>query len=87
MPEYNSSESLQRSQHFGVFAQDNVDDEVPEVNENKRAIEILDKYIALHGSTTYVHSEMKKKNRTAEHQLDLSADIVKILEAIKKEIK
>ena len=86
--EYQSSEELQRhNADKGVFADAAADKPAVDVTEKTRIIGALDKYIDLHNSTASVRAEAKKNDRIAEYQLDLSADIVEILEKIKNELR
>ena len=85
--EYISSEDLARHiQAKEAFVQAEKKKK-PAVSETDRLKGILDKYIALHSFTKTVRAEAKKNNRTAEAQLDLSAEIVVILEKIKTELR
>lgn len=85
--EYISSEDLARQLKVeDAFVQ--AKKKTAAVNTEKEKLKgIIDKYIALHSFTKTVRAEAKKNNRTAEQQLDLSADIVTILEKIKTELR
>lgn len=90
MSEYNSSEELQLANR-GVFADKAAEKARKKAQANQSEREqlhrVLDKYIAEHTKTTDVREMAKKNNRTADYQLDLSADIVEILEKIKTELR
>ena len=93
-PEYISSEELQRH-NASVFA--GVTEEKKEkTTETEKLKKTLAKYIAQHDTTTKVRAiaDHKSANRNSrilkygtEYQLDLSADIVEILEKIKSELR
>ena len=87
MPEYTSSEELQRHNHIGAFASDGDKKAERDVTEVERVKKVLDKHIKQHSSTRTVRDEATKHQRTADYQLDLSADIVEILEKIKSELR
>lgn len=87
MAEYQSSEELQRANR-GAFT-----DEAAKIAAKKERTEkdklhaVLDKYIAQHSKTTDVRKMATEFERTADYQLDLSADLVAILEKIKNELR
>lgn len=88
MGEYNSSEELQRQR--SVFA-DNAPKKEANTTETDKIKKILDLYIAKHSKTTAVRALSKGNPSVAQYgvgyQLDLSADIVEILEKIKSELR
>ena len=88
MGEYNSSEELQRQR--SVFADKTTKKEV-DTTETDKIKKILDLYIAKHSKTTTVRALSKENPNVAQYgvgyQLDLSADIVEILEKIKSELR
>ena len=88
MGEYNSSEELQRQR--SVFADNTTKKEV-DTTETDKIKKILDLYIAKHSKTTTVRALSKENPNVAQYgvgyQLDLSADIVEILEKIKSELR
>lgn len=81
---YNSSEDFQR--HRSVFADRKEKTPVDETQKQKLT-KMLDAYIKLHSSTVSMREEAKKNHRSADYQLDLSAELVTILEKIKKEMR
>ena len=88
MAEYISSEELQRTN--SVFAEKNKK-ETRDISELDRLKKQLDTFIKAHSSTTKVR-ELAKSNPNTEkygtdYQLDLSADIVLILEDIKGKLR
>lgn len=87
MGDYNSSEELQRANR-GVFASDAAKRLAQEKRSEKDKLHaVLDKYIAKHNSTKAVREMSVGHKRTADYQLDLSADLVEILEKIKNELR
>lgn len=88
MGEYNSSEELQRQR--SVFA-DKTPKKEANTTETDKIKKILDLYIAKHSKTTAVRALSKENPNVAQYgvgyQLDLSADIVEILEKIKSELR
>jgi len=87
MAEYQSSEELQRATR-GTFVDEATRNAAKQERTEKDKLHaVLDKYIAKHSKTSDVRDMAKEYERTAEYQLDLSADLVKILEKIKKELR
>lgn len=87
MGEYQSSEELQRASR-GAFIDEAAKKKVEEQQTEKDKLrKVLDRYIAKHSKTTDVREMAKEGKRTVEAQLDLSADLVEILEKIKKELR
>ena len=88
MGEYSSSEELQRQR--SVFADKTSKKEV-NTTETDKIKKILDLYIAKHSKTTTVRALSRENPNVAQYgvgyQLDLSADIVEILEKIKSELR
>ena len=87
MNEYQSSEELQRTNRDTFIDASTKRDAQERRSEKDNLHKVLDKYIAKHSSTKDVRSIAKELNRTADHQLNLSADIVEILETIKNELR
>lgn len=85
--DYQSSEELQRH-NADVFSL-NVNQKKKEENktEKDKLRQVLDKYIAKHNSTKSVREMSVEHDRDATYQLDLSADLVEILEKIKSELR
>lgn len=87
---YNSSEELQRAQS-GVFA-DKVASEAQKRRDARKADlnanqAVVDEYIAIYNNSKDIRRMAKEHNRTADYQLDLSADIVEVLEKIKSKLR
>ena len=87
MSEYQSSEELQRATR-DTFVDKTVGRAAQEARTEKDKLHaVLDKYIAKHSSTKSVRELSVENNNPADYQLDLSADIVEILEKIKNELR
>jgi hypothetical protein len=86
MSEYISSEELQRH-NADVFAGKTAKKKTVDTTETDKVKKVLGIYIAKHSATINVREEAKNNNRTAEYQLDLSADLVIILQKIKSELR
>ena len=86
---YQSSEEFQRHKfnNPGVFASEKDKEAVKEVTPNEKVKKVLDRYIQKHSQTKNIRAMAKENNRTADQQLDLSADLVEILEKIKSELR
>lgn len=84
MSEYNSSEEFQRSARDTFVSKTEVKEQR---TEKDKLHKVLDKYIAKHSSTVVVRELAKEHNRAADYQLDLSADVVEILQKIKNELR
>lgn len=85
--EYQSSEELQRSNR-DAFVDEAAKKKAEETRSEKDKLHaVLDKHIAKHSKTSDVRKMAKEGERTAEAQLDLSAEIVTILEKIKNELR
>lgn len=84
---YQSSEELQRANRdtfVDKSAQKKAEEQKTEKDKLKK---VLDKYIDKHSKTSSVRDMAKEGKRTAEAQLDLSAELVVILEKIKNELR
>jgi hypothetical protein len=87
MTDYNSSEELQRAKR-DAFVDKAAQNKAEESQTEKQKItKVLDKYIAKHSKTTEIRKMAKEGKRTADQQLDLSAELVEILEKIKSELR
>jgi hypothetical protein len=82
---YQSSEELQR--HNSVFTDKSAEKVKSGTTESDKFKRVLDKYISKHSLTKNVRALAKENKRTADYQLDLSADLVLILEKIKSELR
>lgn len=86
MSEYQSSEELQRHT-ADVFANKAAEKKVVDTTDRSKLKKVLDIYIAKYKSTDTVRKMAKEAGRTAEQQLDLSAELVEILEKIKSDLR
>lgn len=87
MAEYQSSEELQRASRE-AFVDKAAQKRAEEAQtEKQKLVKVLDKYIEQHSKTSNVRKMAKEGNRSADAQLDLSAELVEILEKIKKELR
>ena len=85
--EYQSSEELQRANR-SAFTDATAQKKADEQKTDKDRLRgVLDKYIGKHSSTKDVRALAKENKRSAEYQLDLSADLVEILTKIKNELR
>lgn len=85
--EYQSSEELQRRNRDTFVDKATEKAAKDQRTEKDKLHKVLDKHIAKHSKTTDVREMAKKNKRTAEYQLDLSADLVELLEKIKNELR
>ena len=76
---YNSSEEFQRAHAAGLAQK--------KAEEAQRIRKTLDKYIAKYSKTTETRKRALSNGKTADHQLDVDADVVEILEKIKNELR
>ena len=84
---YNSSEEFQRA-HAAGLAQKQAEEERRKIDtEAQRIRKTLDKYIAKYSKTTETRKRALSNGKTADHQLDVDADVVEILEKIKNELR
>ena len=87
MQEYSSSEELQRQNAMDAFMRTEKKQAKTVDTEKARVVKLLDRYLSQHKATDGVRAMAKDNNRTNDYQLDLSADIVLILEKIKSELR
>lgn len=85
--EYKSSEEIQRAHRTFVQDEEKKKEEQQRLTDKQKLHAVLDKYIAKHNSTKEIRKMAKDGKRTADAQLDLSADVVEILEKIKNELR
>jgi len=85
--EYHSSEELQRRSRDTFVDEAAQKAAKKERTEKDKLHKVLDQYIAKHSKTSDVRKMAKENERNAEYQLDLSADLVEILEKIKNELR
>ena len=84
---YNSSEEFQMAHQRGL-AQQKAEEEKQQATTEKQKIKVvLDKYVKKYSKTTEVRKMAKANNKSADHQLDVCAEVVEILEKIKNELR
>lgn len=87
MEVYNSSEEFQRA-HAAGLAQQKIDEAKQQATTEKEKIKVvLNKYINKYSKTTETRKRAKANNKSADHQLDVDAEVVEILEKIKNELR
>lgn len=87
MDDYTSSEELQRATRDTFVDEAARKRAQTEQTERQKVHKVLDKYVAKYSSTKSVRAMAQENKRAADYQLDLSADIVEILEKIKNELR
>jgi hypothetical protein len=85
--EYKSSEEIARAHRVFVEDEKKKKEQQQQLTDKQKLHKVLDKYIAKHSKTTEIRKMAKEGKRTADQQLDLSADVVEILEKIKNELR
>lgn len=84
---YNSSEEFQRAHKAGL-AQQKVEEERQQATTEKQKIKVvLDKYIAKYGDTIEVRKRGEKNKKSADHNLDVAAEVAEVLRKIKNELR
>lgn len=85
--EYSSSEEFQRAHALGLAQQKEEEATREVVTEKQKVHAVLDKYARKYGKTTEVRKLAEKHKKSADHYLDVAADVVEILEKIKNELR
>lgn len=85
--EYNSSEEIARAHRNTFIEKEAEEKQKAQLTDKQKLHRVLDRYIKKYGSTKDVREMAKKAGRTADYQLDLSADVIEILEKIKNELR
>lgn len=84
---YNSSEEFQRAHKQGL-AQQKIEEERQKATTEKQKIKaVLDKYISKYGDLVEVRKMAQKNKKSADHQLDVNAEVVETLRKIKNELR
>ncbi len=83
---YNSSEEFARA-HARQAEEEAAKKAKPNVTEADRLRGALNAYIAKYSSTTEVRKIGTENGKSAEHNLDVAADIVTVLNKIKNELR
>lgn len=84
---YHSSEEFQRTHAAGLSQKKAEEQQQKAATEKQRIRAVLDKYIEKYSKTTETRKRAQANGKTAEHQLDVDADVVEILEKIKNELR
>ncbi len=84
---YNSSEEFQRAHAAGLAEKAAKEAQQKATTEAQRIRAVLDKYIAKYSKTTETRKRAQAHGKTADHQLDVDAEVVEILEKIKNELR
>ncbi len=84
---YNSSEEFQRAHKAGL-AQQKVEEERQKATTEKQKIKVvLDKYIKKYSDIVEVRKMAEAHKKSADHQLDVNAEVVETLRKIKNELR
>lgn len=84
---YNSSEEFARV-HAAGLAQQKIEEEKQKATTEKQKIKaVLDKYIAKYGDISEVRKMAKAGKKSADHQLDVNAEVIETLRKIKNELR
>lgn len=84
---YNSSEEFQRAHKAGLEQQKIEEARQKATTEKQKIHAVLDKYLAKYSKTTETRKRAQKNKKSADHQLDVDAEVVEILEKIKNELR
>lgn len=84
---YTSSEEFQRVHALGLQKQKEDEENRKMLTERQKVRATLDKYIVKYSKTTETRKRAKANNKSADHQLDVDAEVVEVLEKIKNELR
>lgn len=84
---YNSSEEFQRAHAMGLAKQKADEAQRSVTTEKQKVHAVLDKYLGKYSKTSEVRKMAQKNKKSADHQLDVCAEVVEILEKIKNELR
>lgn len=85
--EYKSSEEFQRAHRAGIEELKAEEETRKVLTDRQKIRKVLDKHIEKYSKTSEVRKMAEEKKKSAEHQLDVCADVVEILEKIKNELR
>lgn len=85
--EYSSSEEFQRAHRVALEEQKKEEETRKVLTDKQRLRVVLDKYITKYSKTSEVRKMATANKKSADHQLDVCADVVEILEKIKNELR
>ena len=84
---YSSSEEFQRAHRVGLAKQKEDEERQKALTEKQKVRKVLDKYIEKYSKTTETRKRAEAHKKSADHQLDVDAEVVEILEKIKNELR
>lgn len=84
---YNSSEEFQRAHAVGLAEQKKQEEQQKALTEKQKIRKVLNKYIEKYSKTSETRKRAQANNKSADHQLDVDAEVVEILEKIKNELR
>lgn len=85
--EYKSSEEIQRAHRTFVEDEKKKEEQQKQLTDKQKLKAVLDKYLNKYSDTSEVRKMAKENNKSADHQLDVCADVVEILKKIKNELR
>lgn len=85
--EYSSSEEFQRAHAASIAEEEAKKQQAKLLSDKQKVKAFLDKYIDKYSKTTTVRALAKQNKKSADHQLDVCADVVEILEKIKNAVR
>lgn len=85
--EYSSSEEFQRAHRVALDKQQEDEKAQKHLTDKQKLRTVLDKYITKYSKTSEVRKMADAKKKSADHQLDVCAEVVEILEKIKNELR
>lgn len=84
---YNSSEEFQRAHAVGLAKQAEEEQKQKVTTERQKIKVVLDKYIKKYGDTVEVRKMGEKNKKSADHNLDVAAEVTEVLRKIKNELR
>lgn len=84
---YNSSEEFQRAHAAGLAQKKAEEEQRKATTEKQRIRATLDKYIDKYSKTSEVRKMAEEHKKSADHQLDVCAEVVEVLEKLKNELR
>lgn len=85
--EYKSSEEFQRAHRVGIEKQKAEEEAQKVLTDKQKLRNVLDKYLKKYSKTSEVRKMAVANKKSADHQLDVCAEVVEILEKIKNELR
>jgi VIT1/CCC1 family predicted Fe2+/Mn2+ transporter len=84
---YSSSEEFQRVHAAGLAHREAEEAKQKATTDKQKIKAALDKYIAKYSKTSEVRKMAAANKKSADHQLDVCAEVVEILEKLKNELR